>query len=291
MAFTPVDPNTITDIVVLGDSLSDNGNLLQHLVVYPPPPYWKGRFCNGPIWVEYLAEYLNNAKLHDYAYGGSHVNGKDALRDFISRTVTEFVLPLLEDQVKTFKEYNHTLKVNFETTLFIVWDGANDLDDTYFSGQEIDGGPVARMAVDSIKELVDYGAKHILVGKMAPLDLIPTFNKKTELLPKLRVAMNQFNDALDAGIAKIKAHSSANIVTFDPRDVLEFATSPEGQAKFGFKNVTDPCFVMGRLHLPEAPEEHLFWDFVHPTTKAQKHLAEHAYNVFFYNTSDLGREN
>ncbi len=43
-------------IVVLGDSLSDTGNF--HQASGGIPPYFNGRFSNGRVWVEYLAENL-----------------------------------------------------------------------------------------------------------------------------------------------------------------------------------------------------------------------------------------
>src|SRR6185369_7310765 len=63
-------------IKAFGDSTCDNGNgtytYLNH--TYPPsPPYYNGRFSNGPVWVEYLSNLLNTA-LYDYAWGGATVD-------------------------------------------------------------------------------------------------------------------------------------------------------------------------------------------------------------------------
>ena len=46
----------LQNIVVFGDSLSDNGNLYEIMKHQLPqsPPYYKGRFSNGPVWVEHL---------------------------------------------------------------------------------------------------------------------------------------------------------------------------------------------------------------------------------------------
>ena len=74
------------ELVVFGDSGSDNGNdhiLSGGLVV--PSPYFGGRFSNGPLWVERLAERLglghpternplpapSEAGGTNYAYGGA----------------------------------------------------------------------------------------------------------------------------------------------------------------------------------------------------------------------------
>src|SRR5262245_14581793 len=51
--------NPLTEVVVFGDSLSDTGNLfLASGGTVATPPYFNGRFSNGPVWVEVLADKL-----------------------------------------------------------------------------------------------------------------------------------------------------------------------------------------------------------------------------------------
>src|SRR5690242_20274022 len=49
---------TYSGVQAFGDSLTDNGNLfaLTRAIqpVPPSPPYFDGRFSNGPVWVEQL---------------------------------------------------------------------------------------------------------------------------------------------------------------------------------------------------------------------------------------------
>ncbi len=51
-----LSPIRFRNIVIFGDSTSDTGNvfeLIDH--TYPiPPDYWKGRYSNGPNWVDQL---------------------------------------------------------------------------------------------------------------------------------------------------------------------------------------------------------------------------------------------
>jgi phospholipase/lecithinase/hemolysin len=67
-----------SQIVAFGDSLSDNGNMfaLTEGTVYetPSPPYYEGRFSNGPVWVDYLAQDLG-IDLVNMAYGGARTDG------------------------------------------------------------------------------------------------------------------------------------------------------------------------------------------------------------------------
>lgn len=67
-------------LLVFGDSLSDVGNAWRLLGdgAVPSPPHWRGRRCNGPLWVEILAERLGWPPLEpslaggtDHAYGGA----------------------------------------------------------------------------------------------------------------------------------------------------------------------------------------------------------------------------
>ncbi len=46
-----------SQLVVFGDSLSDNGNVFAASGnTSPPPPYFEGVFSNGPVWADLLAE-------------------------------------------------------------------------------------------------------------------------------------------------------------------------------------------------------------------------------------------
>ena len=65
-------------VVVFGDSLSDTGNLFAATGgTNPIPPYFNGRFSNGPVWVETLAASLGlpvNPSLlggTNYAFAGA----------------------------------------------------------------------------------------------------------------------------------------------------------------------------------------------------------------------------
>src|SRR6266536_3488274 len=65
------------EVLVFGDSLSDTGNVLA--VTEPvlaeaipiSPPYFQGRFSNGPVWVDILAERLD-LPLRPFLQGGTN---------------------------------------------------------------------------------------------------------------------------------------------------------------------------------------------------------------------------
>jgi phospholipase/lecithinase/hemolysin len=65
-------------LIVFGDSLCDGGNAhaLRGDAAFPCPPHWRGRRCDGPVWVEQLAERLGLPPLvHSLAGGTNHAYG------------------------------------------------------------------------------------------------------------------------------------------------------------------------------------------------------------------------
>src|SRR5277367_974499 len=118
------------NLVVFGDSLSDVGNLSlsDGNIETPSPPYYDGRFSNGPLWVDTLASYLGDAPLQpssvggtDYAWGGATVAfslGGDP--------------PSIPEQISQYlgnlATANETITAN---DVFAVWAGTNDYLDTF----------------------------------------------------------------------------------------------------------------------------------------------------------------
>ncbi len=76
---------TFDSIVAFGDSLSDKGNLysLTGDTIPPSPPYYQGRFSNGPVWVEDVAKYLG-IPLADYALGGANTDNTNIISPSLS---------------------------------------------------------------------------------------------------------------------------------------------------------------------------------------------------------------
>lgn len=86
----PAQAATHSGLFAFGDSLSDNGNVLALTGgATPGAPYVGGRFSNGMVAVEYLAQNQGLA-LYDYAYGGAttgynNINaGLDQIRQFVA---------------------------------------------------------------------------------------------------------------------------------------------------------------------------------------------------------------
>ena len=76
-----------SDLYVFGDSLSDVGNLSAATLGFlPGSDYFDGRYSNGPVYAELLAEKLGLEPLrrsgeggNNFAYGGASTSGTSFL--------------------------------------------------------------------------------------------------------------------------------------------------------------------------------------------------------------------
>src|SRR5688500_6196062 len=84
-------PRTFTNQYSFGDSLSDSGNIFAATsalgIPEPRPPYFQGRFSNGPVFTELLGNTLalvattptSVRSSLNFAFGGANAAGTSAL--------------------------------------------------------------------------------------------------------------------------------------------------------------------------------------------------------------------
>lgn len=240
-----------TAVITYGDSLSDNGNLFAASGnTYPPPPYWNGRFSNGPVAVEYLANALH-APLVDLAWGGA-TTGIGNIAD--GGTQTSLGLLNVPGMIPEVLGTPSSVWAIAPTSLFVVWGGGND----YF---QTPTGSVSTAVGDMlwiISQLQAAGAQHILVPGLPDLGLSPNhFGDPSATLFSLA-----FNAGLQANLPK-------GVTYFDTFGYVHQVVANPGT--YGFTDVTDPCF--NGVTVCANPNQYLFWDGDHPTTAADAILA------------------
>jgi len=248
---------TYNGVVVFGDSLSDNGNL-YNFIKYPPPPYWHGRFSNGPVAVEYMATYYS-VPLNDFAWGGA-TSGVGDEGDFGTQTRLGLLgLPgMLTQYVLNVNKITPSLAAN---GLFVLWGGPNDFDSNGLSTATADRAVADLIALVGVLKL--KGVQHILVLGMPDLGVTPSYRNAGhgDLGTQLSA---YFNTKL---VAALKGTGAKYFDTFSLLD--DIVKNP---SKYGFTNVTDPCYK-GLFHVCSNPNGYLFWDTIHPTTYAHYLLA------------------
>ena len=279
-----VAATSLHNIVVFGDSLSDNGNLYEFMKhqLPPSPPYFAGRFSNGPVWIEHLiASYFPenpSAHLLDYAFGGAGVSEEDG----------EDVLFTLKREVDSYL-LAHNDKASADS-LFVVWIGANN----YLAMP----GDVEQTLIDvntgithSLERLVEKGAKHILLLNLPDLGRTPAAIEFGSI-DLFSYYANQHNKSLYQTITSFKEkYPRVNWLFFDLNKALNLLL--ENPQEYGFSNITGTCAntvadeltkksvlkMVARVTPKKennACDGYLFFDLVHPTGLAHKILSEKA---------------
>ena len=246
-------------IYVFGDSLSDVGNVYKATQGQSPssPPYYKGRYSNGPVWVEYLASNLKLTSTPEtnFAFGGATTGESRSL-------------PIgLLAQIKTFTATHQSADPQ---ALYIVWAGAND----YLGGVTDTKTPINNLAT-AVKSLSAAGAKNIVVVNLPDLGQLPS-TRNSRVAQTLNAVTRKHNTELARLLNNLhqQLNSDTKLIYLDANSLFNQAIKTP--KKFGFKNVTQACFSQGRIC--NNPKEYLFWDGIHPTTIAHQLLVQSTFS-------------
>lgn len=263
------------DIIVFGDSLSDIGNLALFAAA-PPPPYFGGRFSNGPVWVEQLGfgplgGFGDTTDSVDWAFGGAW-------------TSTAPNPPPMTTQVASYIGSGGTFQSDDLVTL---WGGANNIFNN-IALSLAQPSPTAYMqtvgalAANDIGSLVNQvanaGAGTVLVPNLPTLSLTPSFSS-SPAAPLADAGVVGFNTALRTNLfAQAAAHPNTNIILMDVNTAGAFLAA--NATRFGFTNVTTVCF--NGVTVCSSPSTTFYWDSVHPTTAGHAFIAALATEYLYY---------
>ncbi|AVH69882.1 SGNH/GDSL hydrolase family protein [Nostoc sp. 'Lobaria pulmonaria (5183) cyanobiont'] len=250
----------ITELYVFGDSLSDTGMVFRATGgMYPPnPTYFQGRYSNGRVWIEYLAEslHLSSKQTNNFAYGGSTTG-----------SVGNSYVPSLLNQVQSFTQTHQ--KTNSDA-LYVLWAGAND----YLQGVSSATIPVKNVTT-AINSLTDVGAKKILVANLPDLGQLPATRNSANSV-NLSALTQAHNQGLRRSLKVLsQQHSDLEIVQLDANTLYRDAIA--NPAAFNFTNVTSPC--LSGSSICSNPDQFLFWDGIHPTAAAHRIIGETAFST------------
>ena len=252
-------------LVVFGDSLSDNGNLYAiNPTQVPSDYYYQGRFSNGPVWVEYLAEAdFLDCTLVDRAYGGATTDGTSP--------------PGLISQVS---DYTGSATLG-DNTLFAIWIGAND-----FLNGSTDYVTSAANIGSALDDLAAFGAEHILIINLPDLGSTPRYLGTAEEAGARQLSQG-FNAALAIVIDAFQvANPDVNVYEFDIYTFLQ-AVADDADS-YGFTNATQvsPSYpIAGNF---DNSAGYVFWDEIHPTTEAHDVIADQVLSILSEDGSSDG---
>lgn len=294
----------LTNLFVFGDSISDGGNsaLLSQAatggtVTFPPPPYYDGHYSNGPVAVEYLWNMYNPGNTSfgpsqaggtNYAVGGA-TTGLESYSE-VNPNVPAGLQPVYAQKSNDWQLASFAAQspvFDPATSLFVVWLFANDVfyaDTTGTLPGTVPGSPgganlisngVANI-VATVQTLAAAGAQHVLVANL------PDLGETPELLGDAAASALSalFNSSLALAMNSLGAAlPSTEIVQFDTAAALNDII--DNKDAYGF-TVTDQACINNLLSGQCNPgnwNQWVFWDGVHPTTRAYEILAAKLYGA------------
>ena len=254
------------ELIIFGDSYSDTGNLykLTNHTWPVSPPYYRGQFCNGRNWVTQLVNYTK----YNYAYGGATTDNNFIPSHFITETL---VILGVRQQVAMY--YNEKLKnktVDLSRTLFIVWAGGNDLNNDPLASPSL----VVNSLMKSIKDLISFGAKKLLIFNQPPINALP-YVRRFGFDAYFIYLTKEMNDALIKKLSRLQAnHSDASIYMYDANTLVNRMIRNETSIKF--KNVLEECWTtVNRTIVRQCPnpKAYVFVDGLHFSSSAHQLIA------------------
>jgi outer membrane lipase/esterase len=280
-------------LVVFGDSLSDNGNLYAATGNTTPtsPPYFQGRYSNGPVFTELLGFNVGRSTAGapvtgsiNYAYGGS-------------RTDNSAFPPGMRLQLQSYTGAGGTFGAN---DLVSVLGGANNIFQAFpgaaatpATAQSTMQAVATSAAADVnfiVNSIAGAGAGTILVSNLPRLGVTPQFSASNPLVGAAGSALadyagTTFNSALLSGLMTTAANRpNANIILMDLYKLSEPMRADPG--RFGLTNVTDTCF--NGVTVCATPNTYLYWDTVHPTAAGHRLISQLATDYLYY--GDIGAQ-
>ena len=268
------------NLVVFGDSLSDAGQFFSTSL----NAYSKFTTNPGAVTVQNVATSygfdLQPSRLggSDYAYGGAGVVTDDNGPDPAIPTLTEQVNGYLANGAKADQH-----------SLYVVWGGANDifyhstqygLHQFFGSGFETAAQATANINAAATQELAlisqlkQAGAGYVVVFNLPDIGQTPSAAADNAFVPGIKAFLSgvsqSYNKTLNDGLAA----TGANILSVNTYALFnEVLANP---AAYGFVNTTAQACTTASSHdcngstlvAPNADQNYLFADGVHPTTAA-----------------------
>ncbi len=255
-------------MVVFGDSLSDIGNMYAVINQPAPPTYALGRSSDGTVtypastidglWEEQLASaldlpvpqpYLVNTANLNFAFSGAETGN---LANSVSGPYG------MAEQVQNYLDRKPP---QIATALHFFWGGTNDLFD-YPDALTAEQGSVQNIS-NQIAAIANAGGRYFVWLNLPPLDLTP----RGAGSPALKAASAAFATDMQQAIVSLRASYPG--ITIIPVDIYSlYKQVIQDPSQYGITNVTTQA-----QNYPVNPDQYIFWDNLHPTTKMHQLIA------------------
>ena len=265
----------ISNLLVFGDSLSDMGNAKDSVLNVPDvPPYWKGRFSNGPVWIEYLSA----------AYGltttvGSLTEPGDNRAFGGAQTGPGFSYVLLPNVGTQITNYFANVQSSIASDdVVTLWAGGND----FLYGTANSDTIVANME-SHIRQLENGGATEFIIPNLPPLEKTPEILSRSQNQQStIATEVISYNTKLLNLINDLRAELTIEIHYIDAWSL--FNDIVDNSLALGITNTQDSACSAASTLLPlpicnsgstvaQNPDQYIFFDKAHPTGVMHKFIS------------------
>lgn len=258
-----------TGLYAFGDSLSDSGSSPSSVLslykllgscdaLHPCPPYYEGRYSNGPVAVEYLAESIlpgGSADFYNFAVIGATSGIGNYADGGTAVTPGALGAPGMAQEIGSyFSLSGGTADPN---ALYFLWGGANDFITTF-----ADPILAAQNIAAYVEALAGAGAEHFLVPNLPDMSLTP-YIISVGLEAEAYAYTTAFNTQLASSLGILNL---PGLVLFDTFSFLNDVMLNPGD--YGLANTDDACLPSIFVMPCSDPEIYVSWDGFHPTTQA-----------------------
>lgn len=278
-------------LIVFGDGLSDQG-VFGRLTGnrYPPsPPFFEGRWTNGPTWVEHLARKGGwpLAAADNHAQGGAttgRYNINEPLRGALQLGPEAPIRGVLA-QIEAVTDSGRALDPK---ALYVVWAGGHDIGAYLEFGQpDLKAQPPEDNIRAGLKLLQRGGARHVLLGTMPDMSATPGY-AGTELGARAKALVDAYNRGLVALAADMRG-GGLNVTLLD--GAAAFARAGQAAPRLGIRHFDEAYLPLDYIDFrqPLAPAKPLppgrdalaffsFWA-VSASAKVHEVIAEAAFET------------
>jgi len=277
-----------SNLFFFGDSFTDTGNAqflgpLNGLSNPTPPPYFNGRFSNGPNWADIFAARLGRASDVNPAFvpptpGNNYAIG-GATTGFTGSGGT---LSGMQSQLSQFTTDRSSGVA--PGALYVLWGGGNDIIDAVALGSPIAQLQAVQTAATNMIGMVNFlrstfGGVNFLIPLLPDAGSSPLFIGNPTGSATASSLTRTFNQFLAQGILGLNvANPGLNARTLALDNLLTNVKidAAAGGLLYGITNTVLPCFSPA----PGTPScsTSLFIDPLHPTTKMDALIANAAYD-------------
>jgi len=255
------------DLILFGDSLSDTGNAYRDWGTPESPPYFRGRFTNGQVWLEYEHDMIGVSTTSAQGSDAGNNRGYGG-----ATTENGYYLWVITNVGQQVDDYTDTFSFDSDEAV-AIFGGGNDMRNGVDDGQDV---------VDNIQEhavqVISDGAETLLLFELPPIDRIPEFRDESDEEKAERAErIDEFNEGI-ATLATTLATQYGITVHLIPiwQGFEEIYWNPDA---FGFDNITHSACEHSGFScdsddpIDPVPNRFIFFDNKHPTAPVHRYIS------------------